>query len=157
MDKTKSINNINKFVKNNTISKKIANSINLWVDEYIESNMIPEFMKESIYNDKLVEILQNLDTKYNSFLLPQILDNKIKPENIAFLKPEELYPEKFDSLIKKKQIEQAIRNNKATTDAFKCSKCKNRKARVEQKQTRRGDEPMTTFVTCLECGHVMKF
>lgn len=157
MDKTKSINDINKFVKNNTISKKIENSISLWVDEYIESNMTPEFMKESIYNDKLVEILQNLDTKYNSFLLPQILDNKIKPENIAFLKPEELYPEKFDSLIKKKQIEQAIRDNKATTDAFKCSKCKNRKARVEQKQTRRGDEPMTTFVTCLECGHVMKF
>ena len=40
---------------------------------------------------------------------------------------------------------------------FKCPKCKNRESWVEQKQTRAGDEPMTTFVTCVKCKHVQKF
>ena len=43
------------------------------------------------------------------------------------------------------------------TDMFKCGKCKMRKTTYYQLQTRSADEPMTTFVKCLECGNRWKF
>lgn len=43
------------------------------------------------------------------------------------------------------------------TDMFKCGKCKKRRTTYYQMQTRSADEPMTTFVRCLECSHRWKF
>ena len=45
----------------------------------------------------------------------------------------------------------------AETDAFQCGKCKQRKTRYYQMQTRSADEPMTTFVTCVNCNNKWKF
>jgi DNA-directed RNA polymerase subunit M/transcription elongation factor TFIIS len=39
---------------------------------------------------------------------------------------------------------------------FKCGKCKSMKTTYVEKQTRSADEPMTLFITCRICGHVMK-
>lgn len=44
----------------------------------------------------------------------------------------------------------------AETDMFKCGKCKGRKCTYFQMQTRSADEPMTTFVTCVNCGNHWK-
>jgi DNA-directed RNA polymerase subunit M/transcription elongation factor TFIIS len=43
-------------------------------------------------------------------------------------------------------------NIEAATDTFQCRKCKSKKCTYYQLQTRSADEPMTTFVTCLNCG-----
>ena len=43
------------------------------------------------------------------------------------------------------------------TDQFQCGKCKKRRTVYFQKQTRSADEPMTTFVSCKECGHQWRF
>ena len=48
-------------------------------------------------------------------------------------------------------------DNQAETDQFRCGKCKQRKCKYYQLQTRSADEPMTTFVTCLNCNHRWKF
>ncbi|KAK7047744.1 transcription elongation factor TFIIS [Paramarasmius palmivorus] len=45
----------------------------------------------------------------------------------------------------------------AETDAFQCARCKQRKCRYRQAQTRSADEPMTTFVTCINCGNKWRF
>ena len=37
------------------------------------------------------------------------------------------------------------------TDVFKCHKCKKRECSYYEVQTRSADEPMTVFVTCLNC------
>jgi transcription elongation factor S-II len=48
-------------------------------------------------------------------------------------------------------------DNQSETDMFKCGKCKQRKTKYYQMQTRSADEPMTTFVTCINCGNRWKF
>ena len=40
----------------------------------------------------------------------------------------------------------------ASTDKFTCRKCHSKKCTYYQLQTRSADEPMTTFVSCLDCG-----
>ena len=49
-------------------------------------------------------------------------------------------------------MEEYRKNNKATSDAFTCPKCKATKSEVTQKQVRSGDEPATIFIKCVECG-----
>ncbi|GMT16473.1 hypothetical protein PFISCL1PPCAC_7770, partial [Pristionchus fissidentatus] len=43
------------------------------------------------------------------------------------------------------------------SDMFKCGKCNKKNCTYTQLQTRSADEPMTTFVFCLECGNRWKF
>jgi transcription elongation factor S-II len=47
---------------------------------------------------------------------------------------------------------------KAMTHEFKCGKCKNKKRECvyQELQVRSADEPMTLFITCLNCGHKWK-
>ena len=47
-------------------------------------------------------------------------------------------------------------NIEAATDTFKCRKCHSKKCTYMQVQTRTADEPMTTFVTCIDCGNRWK-
>ena len=151
------ISEIDKFIKNKSISKSIEDSINKFTIDYCLQHDAP-FLFESIYDNKKNDILTNINNKSdNKTLLDNIKKGLIDPKKLAFLKPEELDPDKYETIIKKKELAEYKKNNKATTDIFKCSKCKSRKCTVHQQQTRAGDEPMTTYVTCQECGHVFKF
>ena len=44
----------------------------------------------------------------------------------------------------------------ASTDTFKCRKCHSNKCTYYQAQTKSADEPMTTFVSCIDCGNRWK-
>ena len=88
------------------------------------------------------------------YIIKAIKQNKINPKKIARMKPEELNYEKYSSILKKKELEEMRKEDKVTTNAFECEKCKKSKCSVIEKQIRSGDEPATAFITCHECGHV---
>ena len=44
-------------------------------------------------------------------------------------------------------------NRKANVSTFTCGKCKSKNCDYYQLQTRSADEPMTTFVTCMNCNN----
>ena len=46
--------------------------------------------------------------------------------------------------------------NPGVPGIYRCGKCKCNKTTYYQAQIRRADEPMTTFITCLECNHQWK-
>jgi len=51
---------------------------------------------------------------------------------------------------------QVAKNQGTETALFKCGKCGKRRTTYTQLQTRSADEPMTTFVLCLDCGNRWK-
>ena len=142
--------------KNGKIPEEIEEGIHNFSIDYAESNNTL-FLLESIYIDKSEKIKCLLNT--SKFIIKSLNDKKINPRELAFLKPEELDPDKYADIITKKEVEQFKKSNQATTDAYKCPKCKQRKCSVEEKQTRSGDEPATVYVECKnpDCGYKFHF
>jgi len=161
--------NINVSIRNN--NKKIFNKLfkdsdefgtNIEISIYNFSTSYAEqndtlFLLNDIYDSKINEIYNYLIKDLNNYLINEILNNNIDTLKIAEMSPDELNPQKYEQIIKKKQIEEQNKTNFVGSTAFTCSKCKKANCEVTQKQTRSGDEPPTTFVKCLECGNVFKF
>ena len=114
----------------------------------------PHFVQ--IYIDRVRSIYCNLN---NDEILQHLADGSVKPHVVAFMTHQELRPEKWENLIQAKiqrdkhKYETTI---EAATDTFKCRKCQSNKCTYYQMQTRSADEPMTTFVTCIDCGNRWK-
>jgi DNA-directed RNA polymerase subunit M/transcription elongation factor TFIIS len=138
------------------LAKNVESSIFNYSKEYAEIQDTP-YLFEPIYDNKTQEILCQLLNQESNYLVKSLKNNKIDATKIAFMKPEELDPEKYESIIKKREMEEYKKNNTSASSAFTCVKCKKARCQVSQKQTRAGDEPPTTFVSCLECGHTFKF
>jgi transcription elongation factor S-II len=108
-----------------------------------------------IYLDRLRSIMNNLSSE----ILAHISDGSLKPQVLAFMTHQELSPDKWSVLIdkKSKRDQQKFENNMAAaTDTFTCRKCKSKKCTFYALQVRSSDEPMTIYVTCLECGQRWK-
>jgi transcription elongation factor S-II len=62
-----------------------------------------------------------------------------------------LYKDLYDRQLLREQAQ--LEGNKAlATDMFTCRRCKKNECTYYQLQTRSADEPMTTFINCLNCG-----
>lgn len=110
-----------------------------------------------IYTNQLRSIYFNLQKI--PCLRDQLEKGEVKAHKIAFMTHQEMAPEKWDPLIQlkiKRDKNKYETNMEAATDTFKCRKCRTNKCTYYQLQTRSADEPMTTFVTCLECGNRWK-
>ena len=80
-------------------------------------------------------------------------------KELAYKTHQEIYPEKWKQMMDNKKIR--LENKyfpkiEASTDNFECRRCKKNRCTYYQAQTRSADEPMTIFVTCLECGNRWK-
>lgn len=114
---------------------------------------------QNLYNAKAMSVLSNLDPKSyvkNTRLLERVNEKEFKPHEIPFMKAENIFPEQWKSILDSKiKREQFISNDKpeAMTTLFKCGKCKKRQCIFKEYQVRSCDEPMTLFITCLNCGN----
>ena len=92
-------------------------------------------------------------------LFKSIINKKIKAHEVAFMTHQEMQPDNWSELLELKKIRDENKYEpklEASTDDFKCWKCKSKKCTYYQLQTRSADEPMTTFVSCLDCGNRWK-
>jgi transcription elongation factor S-II len=105
----------------------------------------------NIYLDRLRTVYLNI----NENTIELINCGSIKPHSLAFMTHQEMAPDKWNKLIEakiKRDKNKFETNVEAATDTFTCRKCKSNKCTYYQMQTRSADEPMTTFVTCIDCG-----
>jgi transcription elongation factor S-II len=143
-DENKSVN-LEKGIYNYSI--KEANT-----QKVIKSWDNPKFVL--IYKNKLYSVYCNLKNDTEGYI-EQIRSGQILSQNFAYMTHQELNPTKWKELIDKKMIIDKNKyetNVEAATDTFTCRKCKSNKCTYYQLQTRSADEPMTTFVTCIDCG-----
>jgi transcription elongation factor S-II len=151
---------INEIIDNDTYSENIEKSIYNFSLKEAKNNKIvkkwdnPYFV--SIYLNKMRTIFINIK-KPN--LKDQIKKNEIKSYSVGFLTHQEMEPEKWEPLIKakiKRDKSKYETRMEAATDTFTCRKCKSNECTYYQMQTRSADEPMTTFVSCINCGNRWK-
>ena len=107
-----------------------------------------------IYADRLRTVCISMA---NDHVIQLITTKQIKTHELAFMTHQEMNPDKWSGLIKAKQLRDKHKYEtkvEASTDNFTCpnSKCRSTKCTYYQLQTRSADEPMTTFVTCIDCG-----
>ncbi|KAF4622269.1 hypothetical protein D9613_009228 [Agrocybe pediades] len=114
------------------------------------------------YKAKIRSLFVNLKDKSNPSLRASIVEGSLSPEKFSKMSSSEMASEErraADQKIKEENLFKSLSaaEKQAETDAFQCSRCKQRKCIYRQQQTRSADEPMTTFVTCTVCQNKWKF
>jgi len=156
-------NRLFEIIKDKDQSKKIERSIfNFAIQEAKKKGVIKKWDNKNfcnIYIDRFRSIYFNINKKSyvkNKTFLKKLKKEKLRTKDIINLTHRDMKPKLWKKLIddKIKRDENYLKGNiSASTDEFKCFKCFKRNCTYYQLQTRSADEPMTTFVTCLDCGN----
>ena len=154
-------NQIDRFV--NDIEKGIYNrTIQYSSDKNILKKWDNTIFRE-LYKNYSIQVYSNLKSDSyirNERLMKRLIDNEFKGYEIANMSHYYTFPERWKSLLDAKTTRDRYLyeiNKEMATDAYTCSRCFKKECTYYQLQTRSADEPMTTFVTCLNCGKRWKF
>ena len=165
--RSKSVQKIYEAIPNGKMAFIIENSIYQYcLDNAKQKNIDTEWnnkLFKRIYINKLMSIYNNLNSKSyigNEQLINLIINETIDLNKIAELTPQQLYPDNWKTLLEKKTANDEflyLKKPGAITTQWTCGKCKEKKCSYYQLQIRSSDEPMTTFVTCVNCGNRWNF
>ena len=159
LDRAKNQLAINSIIENIDLSLKIELSLFEYSLIYCLNNAYDLKFLKPIYDDKIYNILANLDPNniiQNKTFKKNLLNGKINPTEVGFMAPAQLHPNKWEHLVKKKEYKEWRENSIAYSTAYKCFKCGESKAKVTQAQTRSADEPSSLFISCMVCHNTRK-
>lgn len=153
---------LNDEKKSRQIEKDIYNSV---IDYSRQKNIKRSWdciTFKSIYLARIRSIYTNI--KSDSYIKninfkERILTSEIDSQNISNLSHIDIYPEKWKLIIEDKMKKERLKYElkpEAMTDMFKCRRCGSRSCTYYEMQTRSADEPMTQFITCLDCKNNWK-
>jgi DNA-directed RNA polymerase subunit M/transcription elongation factor TFIIS len=129
---------------------------------YAQKNYVARSWKSvvfiEIYRQIVRSVFSNIHPESpvkNPRLLSRVLDGEFKLFEIPSMTSYDMFPEKWfelkDKLLQREQ--KILEGNKSrATDQFKCRRCHKRECTYYELQTRSADEPMTCFISCLNCG-----
>lgn len=150
----------NDILNNDKYAANIEKAVHNWALKEATNRKVvkkwdnPYFVQ--IYIDHLRSIFINLK---NEKLVNSIKTGEIKAQNVPFMTHQEMCPEKWEQLIQakiKRDKNKFEQNVEASTDTFTCRKCGQKKCTYYQMQTRSADEPMTLYISCVNCGNRWK-
>ena len=159
--RNKCVTILNKIITNEKKTKNFEKYIYNHVIKQAKELYIPRLWTNNIfknlYKSKIRSFYSNISDIYinNVNFKNKILNNEIKPDELCNMSIYDIYPEKWSFLIDKKSKQDKIKYEykpEAMTDQFKCRKCNSRSCSYYEVQTRSADEPMTQFISCLDCG-----
>ena len=129
----------------------------------VEQAMYDKLTDPKAYKMHARNIFANIGAADNPTFRRRLLTGEIAPSRVALLKPDEMASEEQQLALSEQDKEtlyhSRLAEQPATKGIFQCPKanCKSDIVRFVQAQTRSGDEPMTTFCTCVSCGFRWKF
>jgi transcription elongation factor S-II len=161
------ITQFNKLLNDVELSKKIEESIYNYTIHQCEIRSIDSTIQNKyfkrIYVNKFITLYNNIDKKSyvkNYNFLDRIYNNDIDIKNIAFLTPQEIHKDHWKKYLDRQSANDEFLYSRTAgirTNEYKCGRCKEKKCTYYQLQVRCSDEPMTTFINCLNCGHRWSF
>ena len=157
---------LDKLMNDIIISKKIERSIYNYIIQVTKEKNIKRSWNNPIFNNlyesKIRSIYTNLKTESyvnNKDFLNKIKSNEIDVDKIGHLSVYDIFPDNWKELMdiksKRDKIKYELKPESMTT-LFKCRKCNSRETSYYEVQTRSADEPMTQFITCLNCNNRWK-
>jgi DNA-directed RNA polymerase subunit M/transcription elongation factor TFIIS len=161
------IEKFNSIIDNYDISKSIEESVFQYVVNNVCSNKNTHIDWDNIYfkrtyMNKCISLYTNLNSDSyvnNKELIEKITNGNIDPYKIAFMTPQELFPQNWEAFMEKEKAKNEFLYTKkleSFTDEYKCGRCKQSKCSYYQVFTRSLDEPAVLYFTCLNCGHKWK-
>jgi transcription elongation factor S-II len=114
---------------------------------------------EICYMNSARRYIGNLSSKsyvQNTGLLQKVNNGDLTFETLASMTSMDLAPHIYTELRERQTLreQQQLEGNKSmATDMFKCGRCHKRETTFYELQTRSADEPMTKFITCVNCGN----
>ena len=158
----KSVSKIDAVIGNMYKSRIIEKSIfNYCIDYTIKNNISRNWenrLFKHLYINKLISVYSNIKCDsyiQNKYFLQKINSEGFDLDNIANMSRYDIFPDRWKHLIEEKIRKDKILSEMkphAMTDQIQCSKCRSRKCSYYAMQTRSADEPMTMFMTCLNCN-----
>ena len=143
VDRPSTIGKFALLLKDIDCALKIESGIFEFTLIYVTNKNFSNKIMPAIYYDKVRDLIVNLDENTsleNKYIRKAVLNNKINPQIIAFLTPQDLHPERWKDLIRKKNLREEKKKNIACTDLYQCYKCKSRRCRMHELQTRASDK-----------------
>lgn len=139
---------LSKKIENENMKINIEKSIYNYCLKKCTEKDIEKSWENSIFIHIYKQIFVSIMLSLSDEIIEKIKNKEILSRNLAFLKPEEINPEKW------KPVE--FVDDNVEDGIFQCRKCKSRKTTYYSLQTRSADEPMTNFITCIECNNRWK-
>lgn len=156
IDRPSAVNKFLKYVKEFHIAHQLEAGLFEFSLIKVKIDESPYHFVSSIYAYQLENLCRNLDLNdksiNNKTLLPMICEDGFDPYLVAFLPPEQMHPQKWSDVIKKRDLQNETANNFQTTDLYKCKKCKMKKFRLTELQLRSADESTSIIAMCLNCN-----
>ena len=166
--RTKVIENFDEIIQDSEISKQLEESLlHVVSDQAIKENMDIDWANKvfwNMYRSKAIFIYENINpesyVQNTENWLGKLKSGEISIRSFAEMTAAEICPQRWKEAIEKQiEIEKKLQSKNSSASIFMwCSRCKKKtKCDYYQMQTRSADEPMTTFMTCLECDRRWKF
>lgn len=161
------ISKFNSLLNDLELSTQIENSIynytlNLATIKGTEINIEQKYFKR-IYVNKIISLYNNLDKnsyiKNNNFY-DRLINKEFEVKDIAFLSPQEIHKDHWKKYLDRQTANDEFLYSRTAgikTNDYKCGRCKEKNCTYYQLQVRCSDEPMTTFINCLNCGNRWSF
>ena len=111
-----------------------------------------------MYKMHAKQIASNFSNKSyvgNTELFDRFKGGEIQIQDLSKMDQYELNPSRWKAQFDNQQMREKrqLEGNRAmATDIFQCNRCHKRECTYYEMQTRSADEPMTIFITCLNCG-----
>ena len=157
----KIIENYMGIIDNNTVASDIEKGVLKKTIEFCEEKNIIAHFDNPIFLKfyKYIAIMNYSHIKQYSHIRERLVSGDLKAWELPFLHHYEVDPAGWRELheLRDRREEKQLEGNKSmATNMFKCRACGKSMCTYYQLQTRSADEPMTTFIQCVNCGNRWK-